>query len=385
VTGVHWPTALITAFGMLFSSLSSARAEGEERVVCWVVDGTPTDVASAARVRLARLGEVVERPPDAPPGPSPRAQQLQAEASATVERARALYYEASLDEAAEMLSGLLRLRGPALAESGSYEELRMVLLWLGASLAKGGHHDEAVEPFVFAIRLGLEEIDRSLFPPEVTRAFEAARAAAARAGTTSVTFVVRPEGATLEVDGGAAVIASGPATERELAAGRHVVVASRPGYRPVSEFFDVGVDATTIEMNLQPAGGELIADQISRLGRDGELDASNAEHIALVAQARSAGYVGVVGPGTGDAIALYDSSGRPTAWPVEPPANDEASAEPAGSETPSTHPDEPRPAWRRWWFWLALVGGAAVVGTGVGLGVHYGTQNRDTFMLVVEH
>lgn len=368
-------------FVALFAMTStSAHGEDGRRVVCWSIEGTSSETVSAARERLSMLGEVIELPAFAPPGPTPRARQLQAEASERIERARALYYEASLDEAAELLSSFVEQRGPSLAESGSIEELRTALLWLGASLAKGGRHADALEPLVLAIRLGLEEIDRSLFPPEVTSAFEAARNEDAGASTTMVTFQVLPEGSSIEVDGQAGTPMSGRASELQLAVGRHVVVARRPGYRPVAELVTIGVDAATVEMNLDPADRELIAEQVSLLGRDGELDATDLVHVTLVAQVTSADYVAVVSPDPETAVALYDSDGQLSTWPAAPPSAAAGSPQPSGAEPVD---DEPRPVWRRWWFWFALIGGAAVAATGIGLGVHYGTQNRDTFTLVV--
>jgi hypothetical protein len=303
-------------------------------------------------------------------------------ASAAVEQAREHYYEAALDEAAELLTEFVEHNASFMAESGITEELRTVLLWLGASLAKAGHHDEAVEPFVLAIRLGLEEVDRSLFPPEVTRAFEAARAQAAEAPTTSVTFLIQPEGTTVEIDGRVELTSSGSAMERQLAVGRHLVVSRRPGYRPVSEIITVADEAFTIETNLSPADSEMIAEQVALLDGNDMLDSSDPTHIMLMAQATAADLVGVVSPDEGADIVLYDANGRRADWPIspDPSESDAASNAPPPTESPV---EEPRPAWRRWWFWLAIIGGAAVTATAIGLGVHYGTQNRDTFTLVI--
>lgn len=362
-------------------TMSSTNALGEERhrVVCWPAEGATDDAVSAARERLSGLGEVVDLPVSAPDGLTPSARQLQALASANVERAREYYYEAALDEAAELLDDFVERTASLMAESGTFEELRTVLLWLGASLAKAGRHDDAVEPFILAIRLGLDEIDRSLFPPEVTRAFEAARTHIEGAQTATVNFIIRPVGATIEIDGRADFTSVESASERQLAVGRHLVVARRPGYRPVSELVTLGVDAMTIEMNLDPADPELIAEQIALLSREGELDSSDPTHITLLALAMDVDFIDVVGPGTDGEVELYDDAGQPATWPVEPSPTAAASQPP----TAEAADDESRPAWRRWWFWVALVGGAAVVATGVGLGVHYGTQNRDTFTLVV--
>lgn len=373
-------TPIISLVGLSAMVASSAHGEGSQRVVCWPEEGATEETVANARDRLSSLGEVVDPPASSPDGSTPSTRQLRAVASTYVERAREYYYEAALDEAARFLSEFVDRWAPALAESSSFEELRTVLLWLGASLAKAGRHDEAVEPFVLAIRFGLEEIDRSLFPPEVTRAYEAARASIAGTPTVSVTFVVRPPGATVEIDGRAELTSSESPTERQIAVGRHLVVSRRPGYRPVADLFTLSADATTIEMNLEPADRELIAEQVAGLGRDGSFDASDPAHIALLAQAVDADFVGIVSSDEGAEIALYDANGQLTAWPVVAPPPETASPEPTDPEPPV---EAVRPTWRRWWFWFALIGGAAVAATATGLGVHFGTQNRDTFTLVV--
>jgi hypothetical protein len=373
----HRFATILAAVAVLLPAAARGESVEARSILLWPVDGASPDAVASTGERLARLGAPVELPPPAPQGATPEALELQAAASSRVERARALYYEASFGEAAAALRSYLDEAGPRLAGAGCLESLRTALLWLGAALAKAGRADEAAAAFVVAVRLGLDEIDRSLFAPEVTAAFEAARRSAETAPTTAVTVSVSPPGDSLiEVDGTPAPAppADAGAVRLDLGRGGHVVVARRPGFEPAARLIEVGDEPVAIELTLAPASRELLLRQVSELRRDGALDPADPGHVALAASAAGADLVAVVGPGA--AVRLLDGGGATAAWPEEPRVE-----EPAVPEEPEA-PREPTPVWRRWWFWVSLVGGAAVMATGVGLGVHYGTQNHDTFTLV---
>lgn len=62
------------------------------------------------------------------------------------------------------------------------------------------------------------------------------------------------------------------------------------------------------------------------------------------------------------------SEAEPTE-PIEPDETSEPAVEPLPEDGGDPEPASRRPLYRRWGFWVALIGGAAAVGLGVGLGV----------------
>lgn len=356
-------------------------AEEGRRVVFWGAPGVAEGALSLARASLAPVGEVVELPAEAASGPSAEAARLSAEASAEVEAARAAYYEARFAEAAGRLERYIEAEASALGAAGALDGLRGLLLWQGIALAKLGRGDEAAERFALSVALGQEEIDRALFPPDVTAAFDQGRELASGPAEATLTVALEPPEASLEVDGRDA-----EAPTVELWSGLHLLVARRPGHQPAARLVTVSADpaeAAPVALELAPAPPEVLRRQLAQLRRDGELDPRQRHHRALAARALEADLVAVVAPGTGSAVQLFDTSGEPAPWPVtvqlEVPAEQQEEGTPIAPAP--TEPAE-RPVWRRWWFWVAVIGGAALVATGVGLGVRFG-RGEDTYTIVV--
>jgi hypothetical protein len=366
----------MVALGLVLSIPAVAAGEGARRVVIWPV-GDAGEAIAAAHERIERLGDVVDLPASATPGASDEEQRLRAEASASVEEAQAAYYQADFARAGELLDTFLDDRGEVLASQGCLDVSRHVLLWLGASLAKLDRGDDAAAAFALAVTLGQDEIDRALFPPDVTAVFDRARAQVAAAPLGRLEVDVTPGAAAIEVDGRTVTPEEGPL---DLAAGRHVVVARRPGYRPrAAEVVVAGGEATRLVLGLEPADEALLGRQVALLRRDGALRADDIEHLALVAAATGTDLIALVSD-AGE-VRLVDAAGEEVPWPEVPVDEEGPTSEPGSGETPAPAPATP--AWRRWWFWVAMVGGAAVLATGVGLGVYYGTRPEDRTITIV--
>ena len=355
----------------------SVRAEQGQRVLLWPVGqeiAVGDDALEAARTRISQFGEVVDLPVPAPAGPSVDEQRLRAESSARVAEAQALYYEASFARAAESLETHFRAQGEALAENGCTDSLRNIMLWLGASLAKLDRGDDAVTWFIFAIRLGLEEIDRALFPPDVTSVFDRARELVSAATAGNLALTLRPEDAVLEIDG--RIVSVSPEGSMELAVGRHLLVARRTGYRTLARAVEVAEEGVTeVVLELPAADTELLAQQVAVIRRDEGLRPDDHDHLRLAVSATESELVAIV-EDAGEPR-LVNSMGEQIPWP-EPVVEPEAIPE---DEVPTQPPADP--VWRRWWFWVALVGGAAVLATGVGVGVYYGTRPDELTITIV--
>jgi hypothetical protein len=367
--------------GLAALLLAAAPAGAEERcrAVLWPAPGASVPAVGEASARLEPGCAVLPLPEPAAPGPTPEAGRLRAAASARLESAQDRYYEADFGGAAEILDDVIGGVAAELALHGALDVLGSLLVWRGASLAKLGRADEAASSFAFALSVGVQEIDRALFPPDVTRAFDAAREGRRSGAATALSLASTPSGAALEVDGVAREVAGEAGLE--VATGLHVVVARRPGYRPAAQVVSVGAEGAALSIPLEPTDAAEAARQVAALRRDGALDAADETHRALVASALDADLLLLVLP-SGEAT-LLTAAGDPAAWPEDPDAA-EAGTPPGGGGPagPGPAPVERRPVWREWWFWLALVGGAAAASTAVGLGVFYGTQERDTFTLV---
>lgn len=352
---------------------AAVRAETARRVVIWPDGEVSEETLEGSRRRLVGLGEVIDLPAPAPPGPSEAEQALRAEASTRLDEAQAQYYEARFDEASTLLESFIEDRGEEMGAAGCLDNLRHLLVWLGASLAKLERDDEAQRAFALARRLGQDEIDRALFPPEVTAAFDRAGEVIAAAPRVELALTTRPEQLALEVDG--QPLDWPRAAPLRLGAGRHLVVGRRPGFQPAARVVELEAEgATPLALELRPAGQELLVRQVARLRRDGALDPARPGHLELVTRAVDAELAAVVSPG--GELRLVDRSGAEV--PLPPVLAETIEDEP---ETPEAPP--PEPVWRRWWFWVSVVGGAAVLATGVGLGVYFGTRPDDMMFNLV--
>lgn len=370
--------AIVTILCAAAAAGVPARAAAEEacRVVLWPADGAPEAAVAEASARLEGVCEVLPLPAAAAAGPSAEASEARAEASAVLEAAQGRYYEADFAAAAELLGEAVEARAPSLARSGALDTLGSLLLWQGAALAKLARAEEAEAAFRFALAVGVGEIDRALFPPEVTRVFDRARERSSRAAPVTLTIDTEPSEASLEVDGRAA--GTSEATV-ELSPGRHAVVARRPGYRAAVAVVEAEAEGAAVTLTLEPADAEEAAAQVAALRRDGLLDGGDPVHRALVETASGADRVALVDQG-GEAQ-LLDAAGEPAAWP-EPPAPPEPDPGGGGREPEPPRPPPETPLVRQWWLWVAVAAGAALVATAVGLGVYYGTMEWDTFTLV---
>jgi hypothetical protein len=360
--------ALVATGLVLLPGLASA--EARRTLALWPLDGVDAEALETARARLGQLGEVVDLPAPSPPGPSAAEGTLRAETSARVDEAQTRYYEASFGQAASLLETFLEARGEELAAASCLDSLRHLLIWLGASLVKQDRSDEAVARFALAQTLGQDEIDRALFPPEVTEAFDRARQTLASAPEGEISIVTLPDRVELEIDGRSVDAAPG-----SIGAGRHLVVGRRPGFRPAARFVTVAAGTnTSLILELGLADAELRTQQLSLLRRDDLLDPSRDDHLELVAEATGAELVALID--ASGQVRVLDPAGAEVALPDQPPLLD---------DQPPDRPDPPprAPAWRRWWFWVSLVGGAALLSTGVGLGVYYGSRpDHLTFTIV---
>jgi hypothetical protein len=364
--------ALLALLAGIGANPRSAWAEGADlrRIVLW---DPSVELVGGARQRLGSVGLLVE-PERVAEGRSPAEQQAVADSSALLERAQACYYEARFDEAASLLEEHLATSGATLAASGGSDALRAAALWLGASLAKLGRSDDAVSWLVLAVGLGQAEIDTAVFPPEVTAAFDRAREVAARPGAAAA-LASEPAGARFEVDGSA--------VERAplLAPGRHVVVARRTGFAPAAELVVAGDAPLALVVRLERGDRAEAARQVAALRREGAFAADDPSHRALLALSAGADLVAIVDPGDGE-VRLFDATGAAASWPDEPEPPGASTSTGASADRAVEPSRAPRPVWRTWWFWVAIVGSAAAVATGVGLGVHYGASGSDTFTIV---
>jgi len=371
-----WAAALIL---LLVPCIPLPTQAEERRIAFWWEEDIEESEARAARAGLEQLGEVIDLPAPAARVQNADQSQLSAQASAQVELAQSSYYEARFVDAAQTLREYVERSIESLAASGCFESLRHVLLWLGASLAKSERVEESVEWFTLALSLGLAEIDRALFPPEVTSAYDQARARLESATPRSVTLSLSPEDSALTIDG----VRSSPSTGGELALtpGRHLLVAERRGFHTAARALIVGEEETTVSLSLTPLEDIDALAEVAALRREEALSIEDPIHLGLIAHATGAELIAYLDESGG--LHLRDRHGAS----VPPPPAHALEAEEAvgvdGSPIEGSAPGvEPAPAWRRWWFWVSLVGGAALLATSVGLGIHYGADRDVTFTLV---
>lgn len=373
-------TALATvAILAIASAPTIARGEEVTRIALWTAEGATEDDVAEARERLAQLGELVELPTPAPAPLSEERESLRAEVSVQLERAQSFYYEAQFAEAARILEQYTDERMTTLARAGCYESLRHVLLWLGVTLGKVGQTTRSIEWFTSAITLGQSEIDRALFPPEVTRLFDQARERLDDRERRSIPLELSPSHADVELDGQPRALTEEAAIDMTL--GRHLLVVRQRGFRAEALLLAIGEDEprSALTIALEPLEGDAARAEVAALRHEGELDITAVNHLQLIAGATNTQLIAHVGDD--GQVTLRDPEGHPRPLPALFAPAESDRAESVDTLPVTTSEEASTPAWRRWWFWVALLGGTAALVTGVALGVGAGDNSELVFTL----
>jgi len=252
-----------------------------------------------------------------------------------------------------------------------------------------------IRAFVLAPKL---EFDRKRFPPEMKRLFESTRFLLDELGTGTLVVKVVPEGAAVRVDGTA--MGAAPVTAPDLIAGPNLVTASVPGYRTqtVNAIVEPGKTVETT-LRLKELKGNVAGLLHSAVG---EAQAGVPQRWLAEAAARVKQSVLFIGGANarGDLVELdviaYDAvkgrvAGRVKTTVAIPEAEREASTVASSLiatmnlEVVAARPTGPKgPSWvvrfyRSKYFWPVVGGvlGAAAIGTGLGVGLYYGTRGSD--------
>jgi hypothetical protein len=246
--------------------------------------------------------------------------------------------------------------------------LAEVELFYAACLLLDNDGRTADERFVLARALSPTVTVDPIFPPEVARAFHAAKPGPSQ----PVTVTIAPEGARIWIDG-----VAGAATQ--LPSGLHYLVVERADRRPHGSIVRVSKSAARLSLAADsPASADEAMLALRSASEPAEaLAVSRSLHASLwrlslhdeaLAAARFAAS-DAVRPTSSTDLALAD----PRALEKTVCAMDPCDAK----ESP------PRgPVWKRSWFWGVIGAGAAVVVTGVVVGAVLGTRARDYEVIV---
>lgn len=388
------PIALVTALGV---GLLATPALADPVVIVW--PGSPTVQVSQAEAALRAEGVSVV--------PWATAREAVAEhrvVDAAEQQARRARVEAALGEAQAsflrlefepMLQALDEAEADAVAvaEPGACDGLWELAfrrgLGAGARRAEG---DEAASLVHYGLALALEPDRRplgELYGPDVTAAFLDAVQVRAETMARPLALQVHPPDATVEID-----CRANTESAPQLRPGLHAVVVRAPGYRPWARVAQVG-DEARLEITLTPLPPELPARRLAVSTTDDAVDAdSPSAYAAVMAVAKGLGADAVLVASTGEAGFRVRPWGRDgIGATVERPSLEQAAvvavgllehdgrlATPAPGVLGSDENGRPRvasrkPVLRTWWFWT-IVGGVALTGAAVGLGV--GLSGRQT-------
>jgi hypothetical protein len=325
--------------------------------IYWEPPGAPA-AGSAARAAFAEamrpLGaRVIDAAASAPAPPPPLAPELDAAKAAWARFAWA-----------DALARLDALERQAVARGGGDldgRQLADIFFYRWLCRSEAGQAEAAWDDLVRAARLDPARVlDPALLPPRAVSAYK--RAAA------EVRQLARVE-LHLEVPGDALVWIDGAAAPPALAltVGPHFVVVSAPGYERWGGVVSVAEGRTRVTPPLSPwrppDGDRLLA-----LAGEG-----GARRVIVGALERGGGgwRFSVRDIVVADGSTRRDEGALPDGAPVRATVaalldRVLVSARPA---TP------PKPLVRRWWFWTATGGGAALVAAGIALGVVFGTPH----------
>jgi len=279
-----------------------------------------------------------------------------AEADAALTRARSDYVQVRLAQAIEELQRAEtdHLVGLLASESGRASLVR-ICSWLGNLQVAAGRRDEAEARFALALALAPDvDIDRAIFPPEVTAVFDAVKRRG-HGATGSLTIETRPPGADVEVDGR-------PAPDRTPAtvtagAGWHYVLVRLPGFRPWAQRVRIEAgEVKALPVALGAATRDRVAADVERVMSE-VYPGEPRRAVQLIAAAANADKVVVVGA---DEVTLWSAGGKNLASASGGDAR--AAAQNLFVEAVRRPGPRDRPIYRKWWFWTAT--GAAAVATG---------------------
>jgi hypothetical protein len=380
--------AVVVVVVVVAAPVPAAADDARRRVVAWPsrpdtdlagVDAAIRDAGdepvsfAIARTRLIELGA--------------RAAAAETEALVAVEAAlsdaRAAYLQ---QDFAAMASRLERASAAALPMLARPQHL--AVLWeveFQRGLAELSRRDTTAARSYFTLALALDEARvprRDVYGPVVVSAFTDAAVAVTSVPPHPTRVVVSPADATVVVDGIPVITTAAP---RSIRPGRHVVLASAPGYQTSASIVTLGA-GDPIEIALVPADG----DPISRIGAawsTGTLDPSSqsGRRAILAAIAELGATTAVIvdaDPRTGEVAARAI-----TETDVHPVERRATAGDAARAALAHQHPDltrtivEPPPrrsVFRRWWFWTA-VGAAVVTGAGV---TYFATRGDDRLRVV---
>ena len=245
-----------------------------------------------------------------------------------------------------------------------------------------------VQAFVLAPK---QEFDTKKYPPQMRRLFEATRFLMDELGTGDARIITVPAGAEVRANG--SLVGLSPVVARGLPATRCLVSVSQPGYRTQTKVLTVQAGKTVTETVrleelpgrpaalLEGAVAEAVAGAASqrsaaaaRLLRRQLVFLAQAERDRDSLQVQLFAYDAAAGRvvGRGQSRLSADSDGAAQAL---------VASVMAMVLRPPERPTSKGPSWiarfhRSRYFWPVVggVAGAALVATGVGLGVYYGTR-----------
>jgi hypothetical protein len=276
--------------------------------------------------------------------------------------------------------------------SAGVAELASTLGDLALAYFMAGDKDRAQQALVQAFVLApKQEFDTKKYPPQMRRLFEATRFLMDELGTGDARIVTLPAGAEVRANG--ALVGLSPVLARGLPATRCLVSVSHPGFRTRTTVLTVQAGKTvteTVRLDelpgraaavLEEAVAEAVAGSSQRrlseaarlLGRQlvflaqTERDQDTGLQVRLYAYDATAGRV--LGHGQSRLSAESEEAAQALVASVM-----------AMVLRPPDRPVAKGPSWvarfyRSRYFWPVVggVAGAAVIATGVGLGVYYGT------------
>lgn len=325
---------------------------------------------------------------------------------------RQAYLNLDLPTAIEVLSGSVADFDAAAAALEDPQDLGTALLFLGASLAFEDRHREAQRVFSrLHVQMPQVQPDPNTFPPQVVEHFESARPRDAADPGSSLLIESDPPGAIAYVD----FVPRGltPITVLGLRGGDHVVRVTRAGATPFVQTVSVRsrASAQTSAFVVDSERGRGLADALVRIRQDVEVSRLERDSaIRAVADALEVERVGVIRVSSADSdervaleLLVFDvTSGRrlvrgagtvPVAFgalergvdqlvsgalqaalsaPQTADRDTDFTRQDGPEQTPVT-PHQPSIA-EQWWFWTTILGGAALVGAAIGIGVAVGSQ-----------
>ena len=344
------------------------------------------------RLRLEDPGEQLARRSSGSKGAAKQAPKIRLAIQQTLEQARQLYRQLRFAEAISLLTEARAQLGRQASSPEDLSLLSQVALQLGLNHLAQKDHEAASRAVAFSFTLGFPGPAPGALPPAVESFITEVRGQQSSAPRGTMQISTRPGRGEVFVDGRS--LGQSPARV-EVPPGLHHLRATRLGSQTLAQLQPV--EATKehrVELNLKPASSAELAQQVAALYSQGGDPEQAGEHLSralgpdravlTVGREKKSLVARVRWTGKRSLPRVPLSCSRPAAGPLSDCLGPMLYQLAAGKPLAPARGSLSRPVYKRWWFWTAVAAGAVAAGTGIGLGVYYGTYTSDRTDVYIE-